>query len=292
MTWFRMYHAVLGDPKVHRLTIVRRWRWVEVLCIASAAKQRGKLPSIADMAFHMRIKECEAESIIADLIRVGLVDQLTDDKGLSVHDWDEHQKPSDGSADRVRAHRDRSRNVTSNGPVTLHETLPSRDSNVLDSDTDTEREENTPLKPPRGGTRCSSFAPPDWVPRQDWDDFIDMRKRSRKNPTDKAKELLVAKLDRLRSEGHDPGKVLQRSIERNWQSVFPLEDDTRPRPKVDGYHKPDPGAPKDTTAPIRRPDLPRTPEFASVHAMWDRTEANLRKDRELKEADERRARER
>src|SRR4051812_12993532 len=97
-----MYHGVLHDPKVHRLTIVRRWRWVEILCIASAAKERGRLPSLDDLAFHMRIKRQEAESVIADLVRVGLVDESQDGKELRVHDWDEHQRPSDDTARRVR----------------------------------------------------------------------------------------------------------------------------------------------------------------------------------------------
>ncbi len=126
MTWFRMYHDVINDPKVHRLTIARRWRWVEVLCIASKAKERGRLPSLENIAFHMRIKTSEAESIISDLIRYGLVDELPDGKGLRVHNWDEYQKVSDTSAQRVARHRERhanearnvTGNVTGNGDVT------------------------------------------------------------------------------------------------------------------------------------------------------------------------------
>lgn len=117
-----MYHDVLNDPKVHRLTIARRWRWVEVLCVASKAKNRGRLPSLDDLAFHMRIKRSEAESILGDLIRVGLVDEDKATKALTVHDWDEHQKPSDSSAARVAAHRNRQKEPSSNGSVTLHET--------------------------------------------------------------------------------------------------------------------------------------------------------------------------
>jgi hypothetical protein len=318
--WFRMYNTVLNDPKIHRLTLARRWRWVEILSIASAngdlgippclprhpalsdkasrlvcdssaetrrEKIRGQLPPIEDIAFFMRVRIDEAQSIMADMIRCGLVDELPDGKGLAVHDWDEHQKNSDSSAARVRDHRERNRNVSGNSHVTLHETLQTRDSNVLDTDTDTEREENTPLKPPKGGKRVSSFELPEWVPRKDWDDFLDMRKRQRKAPTDRAKELLVAKLGELRSKGDDPSKVLQRSIERNWQGLFPLEDESKPK-QSNGYHKPDPGAPKSTLGKIQRPNLPRTPEFEDVHAMWDKAEANLKRDREIEELDRQR----
>lgn len=145
MIWFRMYHDVLSDPKLHRLPVYRRWRWVEVLCVASKAKERGKLPPMADLAFHMRVNLPGAESIMADLIRVGLVDELPDGKGLMVHDWDEHQKPSDSSADRVREYRERHRNVTSTGNVTLQTPLLKRD--VTWPDSEGERDEENSLSP-------------------------------------------------------------------------------------------------------------------------------------------------
>jgi hypothetical protein len=150
-----MYHGVLNDPKVHRLTVVRRWRWVEILCIASAAKQRGRLPSLDDLAFHMRIKRQEVESVINDLIRVGLVDQTADGKGLAVHDWEEHQRPSDDVGRRVREFRERQRNVAGNKDVTLQGTFPKRDSNVLDSDTESDKDV---VRLPSGGNTSHASA--------------------------------------------------------------------------------------------------------------------------------------
>ncbi len=150
-----MYHGVLNDPKVHRLTIVRRWRWVEILCIASAAKQRGRLPTIDDLAFHMRTNRKEVESVIADLLRVGLLDESPDGKELTVHDWDDHQRPSDDVARRVREWRSQQKPSPDNADVTLQETLPLRDSSArllreragADSDSETEKIKNLPASP-------------------------------------------------------------------------------------------------------------------------------------------------
>lgn len=65
---------------------------------------------------------------------------------------------------------------------------------------------------------------PDWIPAEQWNGFIDMRKRKRANPTPRAIELLIIKLDRLRTAGNDPGQVLDQSTVKNWTDVFELKE--------------------------------------------------------------------
>jgi hypothetical protein len=67
------------------------------------------------------------------------------------------------------------------------------------------------------------FQIPDWVPTPQWLAFLEMRKAKRKPFTDHAKGLLIAKLERLREAGHDPGAVLDQSTEHSWDSVFELK---------------------------------------------------------------------
>jgi len=62
---------------------------------------------------------------------------------------------------------------------------------------------------------------PDWIPRQDWDDWAKARK---KKLTPRAIELTIAKLDELRKAGQPPDKVLQESIRNGWEGVFPLKN--------------------------------------------------------------------
>ena len=50
-----------------------------------------------------------------------------------------------------------------------------------------------------------------------------MRKRIKKPPTNYAKKLLVAKLDKFRSVGQDVKQVLEKSITSGWQDVFEIK---------------------------------------------------------------------
>lgn len=58
-----------------------------------------------------------------------------------------------------------------------------------------------------------------------WKAFIEMRKFIRKPLTNYAMDLTCKTLEKLHREGHDPIAVLNKSVEHNWQGVFPLKDD-------------------------------------------------------------------
>jgi len=64
---------------------------------------------------------------------------------------------------------------------------------------------------------------PDWIPLETWEAFIQMRKRIGKPPTDYALKLIIAKLDRFRSNGQDVKQVLEKSITSGWQDVFEIK---------------------------------------------------------------------
>jgi len=64
---------------------------------------------------------------------------------------------------------------------------------------------------------------PDFIDKELWHDFLEMRRKIRKPPTDRAKELLLKDLEKLRTVGDDPNEVLKRSIKYSWQGVFPLK---------------------------------------------------------------------
>jgi hypothetical protein len=78
------------------------------------------------------------------------------------------------------------------------------------------------------GAVAPPFVLPDWVPSEDWQAFDAMRKQLRKPMTARARELVIRELDRLRSQGHAPGAVLQQSIRKSWQDVYPLKPDQLP----------------------------------------------------------------
>lgn len=70
---------------------------------------------------------------------------------------------------------------------------------------------------------AEEFQIPEWVPKKAWDDFIAMRKKLRKAPTERAKELIVLELAKLHDAGDDVGGVLDQSTRKSWQDVFPLD---------------------------------------------------------------------
>ena len=51
--WFRFYTESLEDPKVQKLDGETYKVWVNLLCLA--AKNDGKLPSVQDIAFALRM---------------------------------------------------------------------------------------------------------------------------------------------------------------------------------------------------------------------------------------------
>lgn len=84
-----------------------------------------------------------------------------------------------------------------------------------------ESSSETPIESSKSS--ASKIALPDWMPLDAWNGFLEMRKASGKKPTARAVELLIAKLDRLRADGNDPGAVLDQSTERNWQGLFEVK---------------------------------------------------------------------
>lgn len=61
---------------------------------------------------------------------------------------------------------------------------------------------------------------PDWIPVDAWAGFAEMRKKIKKPMTDRAAELIIAKLDGFRAAGQDVARILNNSTENSWQSVF------------------------------------------------------------------------
>lgn len=56
-----------------------------------------------------------------------------------------------------------------------------------------------------------------------WNDYINMRISMRKKPTNRAKELLIKKLESLSTDEDEQIKILNQSIEHNWIGLFELK---------------------------------------------------------------------
>lgn len=132
--WFRFYAEALNDPKVQRLDGETFKFWINLLCLAS--QNEGRLPDVADMAFALRMPENACLTVVERLLNGGLIDRLNGGPNgwhYAPHGWAKRQYKSDGSTDRVKRFRQRSKNVFETPPDTETET---------DTDTDTEIDTN------------------------------------------------------------------------------------------------------------------------------------------------------
>jgi phage replication O-like protein O len=85
--------------------------------------------------------------------------------------------------------------------------------------------ESKPKKEPSPtGTVESITKLPGWIPRREWDAWVEMRKKIRRPLTDHAVDLAVAALDALRAEGFAPADVLNQSTLNSWQGLFALRE--------------------------------------------------------------------
>jgi hypothetical protein len=66
--------------------------------------------------------------------------------------------------------------------------------------------------------------PPDWVPLQAWNDYMDMRREIKKPMTEKAQILAFKKLAKLKARGHPPEEVLNQSVMNSYQGLFEVKD--------------------------------------------------------------------
>jgi hypothetical protein len=80
-----------------------------------------------------------------------------------------------------------------------------------------------PSTPPRKRVAAGDFVPPDWVPREQWAAYVEMRKKIRAPLTEYASRLTIQKLDDLRASGQSPGEVLDQSVQRGWKGVFEVK---------------------------------------------------------------------
>ena len=80
-----------------------------------------------------------------------------------------------------------------------------------------------PTKDNQQKTKGKGFAPPDWLPADAWDGYLEMRKRIKKPMTDYAMKLAVGELGKLRDAGQDPEAVLNQSTMKSWQGLFEVK---------------------------------------------------------------------
>ena len=109
-------------------------------------------------------------------------------------------------------------------PVGFSKTQKSQDKDN-DKDKDKDKENipsgnNTPPTPPMGRVDV----PESLI--ENWNGFCEMRKKIKKPLTDRAAKMILNELERLApGDNHTKGLILDQSVKRCWQDVYPLKGD-------------------------------------------------------------------
>lgn len=73
--WIKLYHEILDDPKMGMMPEILFARCIKLFLLAGDHEQGGKLPTIPDIAWRLRIPEEEIESDLIELQRMGIAAQ-------------------------------------------------------------------------------------------------------------------------------------------------------------------------------------------------------------------------
>jgi len=93
-----------------------------------------------------------------------------------------------------------------------------------DMEIDKEDKEDKEDKVKENAKNGSKLLLPDWLPINEWNAYLEMRIKKKKPATNKAKQLVIIKIDELRKKGNCPIKLLQQSVINNWTSVFETKE--------------------------------------------------------------------
>lgn len=212
--WLRLWHDLPNDPKW--IVIAKKSEqpislvisvYLHMLINASKSKKRGTLEHWCDddVAAALHVEPNAIERIRTHMNGKVLL-------GAYLTGWEARQpRREDGSAERAKAWRENNKENTER-----NRTQPNATERP-DKDTDKEKRVAKATLPPT--------PLPDWLPVSEWGAFKEMRKGLRSPMTEKAEQLAIGQLDKLRHEGHDPKLVIEQSILRNWKSFYQLKGD-------------------------------------------------------------------
>jgi len=84
---------------------------------------------------------------------------------------------------------------------------------------------NKRARKPKPEFDATTIQLPDWLPRESWVDWVEHRIAVKAPMTERAAQLQVRHLERLRAAGNDPVAVIEQSVRSGkWTDLYPLRD--------------------------------------------------------------------
>lgn len=131
--WIKLYHEILDDPKMGRLSDSLFRRTIELFLIAGDYDREGELPPPVDIAWRLRVPEGELEPRLQALRAVGILSLEPDGQWIVAHF--KQRQSAEPTALRSRHYREFSQKNKFR-----HETATKRDADI-DVDIDIDKEE-------------------------------------------------------------------------------------------------------------------------------------------------------
>jgi len=104
----------------------------------------------------------------------------------------------------------------------------------LSTNLDSSKSESKPSKKKKVRAKPPPFVLPDWIPKELWDAFEEMRVRKKAPMTDHARKLKVRDLTVYRAQGFDVVQMIEKSVSNSWTDIYPPKNGTNGETKHDG----------------------------------------------------------
>lgn len=69
-----------------------------------------------------------------------------------------------------------------------------------------------------------TIALPQYIDREAWDAWMEVRRHLKAPNTDYAVKLLVYEVQRIKDAGHDPNAAIKQSVLKGWKDVWPSKE--------------------------------------------------------------------
>jgi len=237
---FANLKAILGQPKGPVLG------WLEAIWhFTGRFTPQGNIGKYPDDTIEAWVEwDGKPGELIAALIRAAWLNADPTHR-LLVHDWAQH---ADKATKNALARAKLAfcvpgvRTPCSNAEPCTH--------TVLESGPPYGLPEPEPVPVPEANARTSAkgkpsqFVLPEWISKDVWKDFEEMRRKKRAPLTDRARQNIVTELIRLEATGQNAEAVLNQSITNSWNGVFPVKNENgggiRPNEAANGSYKSSP----------------------------------------------------
>jgi hypothetical protein len=218
--WLKFYpRDWRGDQALRAVSISARGLWMEMLCIMHEAQPYGHLilggravsDDILARVAGLGVEECGA--LIAELENAGVLSRTRKAVIYSRRMVKDHSRAEKGRRSVNKRWNQTAENEQENDTPNRP---PNRKPTTQKPEARSQREkEDKPL---------SARGLPDWVPSDAWAGFCEMRAKSKKPMTERARQMAIKTLADLRDKGENPERVLDQSTLHCWQDLYPVRE--------------------------------------------------------------------